>query len=51
MKDGLDGKIMTVFAPLRSKTYSYLTYDNDENKKARGAKMLLTKRKGKFDLM
>ena len=51
MKDGLDGKIMTVFAPLRSTTYSYLTYDNDENKKARDTKMLLTKRKGKFDLM
>ena len=33
MKNGLSGKIMTEFAALRPNTYSYLTDDNDENKK------------------
>ena len=31
MKDGLGGKIVTEFAALRPKTYSYLTDDNDKN--------------------
>ena len=38
MKDELCGKIMTEFAALRLKTYSYLTDDNDENKKSKGTK-------------
>ena len=33
MRDELDEKIITEFAALRPKTYSYLTDDNDENKK------------------
>ena len=38
MKDELSGEIMTKFAALRSKTYSYLTEDNEENKKAKDTK-------------
>ena len=33
MKDELGGNIMIEFAALRAKTYSYLTGDNDENKR------------------
>ena len=33
MKDELGGTIMTEYAALRPKKYSYLTVDNDENKK------------------
>ena len=38
MKDELGGKIMTEFAALRLRTYNYLTADNNENEKAKGAK-------------
>ena len=38
MKDELGGKVMTGFAALRPKTYSYLTDNKDENKKAKGTK-------------
>ena len=33
MKDKLGAKILTEFTALRPKSYSYLTDDNDENKK------------------
>ena len=33
MRDELGGKIMKDFVGLRAKTYSYLTDNNDENKK------------------
>ena len=45
MKDGLDGKMMAEFAALRLKTYSYLTDDSDENKKAKGRRKCVIKRK------
>ena len=48
MKDKLGGKIMIKFAALRAKTYSYLTDNNDEDKKAKGTKKCVVKRKLKF---
>ena len=38
MKYELDGKIMTEFAALRARTYSHLTIDNGENKRAKDTK-------------
>ena len=38
MKDELAGRIMKVFVGLRGKTYGYLKDNNDEDKKATGAK-------------
>ena len=38
MKDELGGKIMTEFATLRPKTYSYLMVDDSKAKKAKGTK-------------
>ena len=38
MKDELGGEIITNFFTLRPKTYSYLTDDSKEDKKAKGAK-------------
>ena len=38
MKDELEGKIITEFVTLRLKTYSYLTDDGKEDKKAKGTK-------------
>ena len=43
MKDELVGKLMTKFAALRTKTLSYLTDGNDENKKAKGTKKCIIK--------
>ena len=42
-------KIMIEFAALRAKRYRYLTDNNDEDKKARGIKKCITKRKLKFE--
>ena len=48
MKDQFDGQIIKEFAGLRTKTYSYLKNNNDENKKAKGTKKCVIKRKVKF---
>ena len=45
MKDELGGKIMTEFAALRPKTYSYLMDDGDSDKKAKGRKKYVIKRR------
>ena len=49
MKDELGGKIVTKFVALRPKTYSYLTNDCEEDKKAKGAKKCVIKRRLKFN--
>ena len=49
MKDKLGGKIMTEFAALRPKTYSYLMDDGNSNKKAKGTKKCVIKRTLKFN--
>ena len=49
MKDELGGRIMTEFITLRPKVYTYLTYDGKEDKKAKGTKKCVIKRKIKFD--
>ena len=49
MKDELGGKLITEFVTLRPKTYSYLTDDGKEDKKAKGTKKCVIKRMIKFD--
>ena len=49
MKDELGGKIITEFVTLRPKTYSYLTDDGKEDKKAKGTKRCVIKRMIKFN--
>ena len=48
MKVELGGKIMRQFLGIRAKTYSYLIDDDSEDKKAKGTKKCVTKRKLKF---
>ena len=48
MKDELGGKIMTEFAALRPKTYSYLMDDGRNDKKAKGTKKCVIKRRLEF---
>ena len=43
IKDELGRKIMTKFVRLRAKTYSYLTNDVSEDKKAKGTKKWIKK--------
>ena len=45
MKDELGEKIMTEFVALRPKTYSYLTDDFEEDKKAKGTKKCVIRRR------
>ena len=49
MKDQFGGKITAEFAALRPKTHSYLTDNNNENKKAKATKKFVIKIKPKFD--
>ena len=49
MKDKLGGKIIMEFVTLRPKTYSYLTDDGKEDKKAKGTKKCIIRRMIKFD--
>ena len=49
MKDELGKKIMTKFAGLRAKTYSYLIEYGSEDKKGKGTKTCAIKRKLKFE--
>ena len=49
MKDELGGGAVTEFIALRPKTYSYLTEDCKEDKKAKGTKKCVIKRVIKFD--
>ena len=49
MKDELGGKIITEFVTLRPKTYSFLTDDDKEDKKAKGTKKCVIKNMIKFN--
>ena len=49
MKDELGGKIITKFVTLRPKTYSYLTDDGKEDKKAKETKKCVIKKMIKFN--
>ena len=49
MKDELGGKIIMEFVTLIPKTYSFLTDDGKENKKAKGTKKCIIKKKIKFN--
>ena len=48
MKRELGRNVMTKFVGLRSETYSYLTDDSSEDKKAKGTKKCVKKAKLKF---
>ena len=49
MKDELGGKVMTEFAALRPKTYSYLMDHGNSDKKTKGTKKCVIKRILKFN--
>ena len=49
MKDELGEKITTEFVTLRPKTYSYLTDDCKEDKKAKGTKKCIIERRLNFN--
>ena len=49
IKDELGGKIITEFVTLRPKTYSFLTDDGKEDKKAKGTKKRVIKKMIKFN--
>ena len=49
MKQELGGKIVTKFVGLRAKAYSYLIDDDSKDKKAKGTKKRVIKRKLKTE--
>ena len=49
MKDELNGKIIMEFVTLRLKTYSFVTHDGKEDKKAKGTKKCIIKKMIKFN--
>ena len=49
MKDELGGKIITEFVTLRPQTYSFLTDDGKDDKKAKGTKKCVIKKMIKFN--
>ena len=49
MTHELGEKVMTKFVGLKSNTYSYLIDDGSEDKKAKGTKKCVIKRKLKFE--
>ena len=49
MKHELSGKIVTKFVGLRAKAYSYLIDDDSKDKKAKGTKKRVIKRKLKTE--
>ena len=49
MKDELVGEIMKEFVALRQKTYSYLTNEGGDDKRAKGTNKCVTKQKLKFN--
>ena len=49
MKDELGGEIITEVITLRPKTYSYLTYNDKEDKKAKGSKKCVIEKMIKFN--
>ena len=49
MKDEIGGRIITEFVTLRPKTYSFLTDDGKEDKKAKGIKICVIKNKIKLN--
>ena len=49
MKDGVGGKAMTEFCALRPKTNTYLTDECKEDKKAKGTRKCVIKRRLKFN--
>ena len=49
MKDELGVQIMKELVGLKAKTYSYLKKSNDKDKKGKGTKKFIIKRKFKFE--
>ena len=51
IEDQLHGEIIPKFVGLRAKTYSYLIDDGSKERKAKGTKKCVRKRKNKFQIM